>query len=64
MGLSTVSTPRWRINNMRKIMVAGNWKMNKNIPESVELVKQLAEAVNDAADRDMLVAPPFTFRCL
>ncbi len=45
---------------MRKILDAGNWKMNRNIQESVELVKQLADAVKEDIDRDILVCPPFT----
>ncbi len=45
---------------MRKIFAAGNWKMNKNIQESIELVKQLSETIDNDIDRDILVCPPFT----
>lgn len=45
---------------MRRILVAGNWKMNKNIPESLDLVKKLSLAVKDISVRDILVCPPYT----
>ncbi len=45
---------------MRKILAAGNWKMNKNIQESIDIVRQLVETISEDIDRDMLVCPPFT----
>ncbi len=45
---------------MRRILVAGNWKMNKDIQESLELVKKLSYGVNDISKRDILVCPPYT----
>ena len=46
---------------MRKILVAGNWKMNKNISEGVELAKAVVESANKAPDdRDVMISPPFT----
>ena len=46
---------------MRKILVAGNWKMNKNISEGVELAKAVVESAGRApADRNVMIAPPFT----
>lgn len=45
---------------MRRILVAGNWKMNKTIQESLELVKKLSYAVKDISVRDILVSPPYT----
>jgi len=44
----------------RKPMLAGNWKMNMTIPEAVKLAGELAAAVGQLNDRDVLVAPPFT----
>jgi triosephosphate isomerase (TIM) len=40
---------------MRKKMIAGNWKMNKTIPESVAL----AGSIRDSARVDVLIAPSF-----
>jgi triosephosphate isomerase len=46
--------------NMRKLLLAGNWKMNKNIAESVELAVSLAKNLSGIVDKDILIAPPFT----
>ncbi len=46
--------------NMRKKIVAGNWKMNLNLQEGVALAKQLNEAL--AADKpncDVVICTPF-----
>lgn len=44
----------------RRALMAGNWKMHKTMAEAVDLVKKLRDAVAGAADRDVLVCPPFT----
>ncbi|HRY30760.1 MAG TPA: triose-phosphate isomerase [Elusimicrobiota bacterium] len=44
----------------RRPLIAGNWKMHKTVAESVELVQKLRESLSSVADRDILVAPPFT----
>ena len=52
-----------RINfyNMRKKIVAGNWKMNTTVPEGVELAKEVvAKASEVPADVKLVIAPPFT----
>ena len=45
---------------MRKPLIAGNWKMNKNSGESVELVSELRKMVSDVKEVEMVVAPPYT----
>jgi len=45
---------------MRRAFIAGNWKMYKTIPESVELVEKLKAASAGIDDRDILVCPPAT----
>ncbi|MFC1558470.1 triose-phosphate isomerase [candidate division KSB1 bacterium] len=45
---------------MRKYLIAGNWKMNKTLEESEELVKGLLSKIKQYDDRDILVCPPFT----
>ncbi len=45
---------------MRRLLIAGNWKMNKTVPEALKLVRELKELVSDVEDRDVLVCPPFT----
>ncbi len=44
---------------MRKIIVAGNWKMNKTPAETVELINQLKPQVADAKN-GVIVCVPFT----
>ncbi len=43
---------------MRKVCIAGNWKMNMGPQEGAAFVKELAEAVKDASAR-IVVAPPY-----
>jgi len=43
---------------MRKKIVAGNWKMNKNIHESKELVLQLLNIYN-SSKAEVIIAPPY-----
>ncbi|RPH33709.1 MAG: triose-phosphate isomerase [Bacteroidales bacterium] len=46
---------------MRKQIVAGNWKMNTNINEGVELAKMIIEKVSSAnKDVELILIPPFT----
>jgi triosephosphate isomerase len=44
----------------RRPLLAGNWKMHGARTEAVALAAALAQAVGQADDRDVLVAPPFT----
>ncbi|MBN2452871.1 MAG: triose-phosphate isomerase [Candidatus Omnitrophica bacterium] len=45
---------------MRRVIIAGNWKMYKTINESIELVNLLKRAVVDINDVEIVVCPPFT----
>jgi len=45
---------------MRKPIIAGNWKMNNTIGESVKLVEDLKPMVKKITNVDIIVAPPFT----
>lgn len=44
---------------MRKILAAGNWKMNKTASEASEVIKELTESVKGAKN-DVLICVPFT----
>jgi triosephosphate isomerase (TIM) len=45
----------------RKVIIAGNWKMNKNRWETRVLLNELMEnIVSDAPGCEVIVAPPFT----
>lgn len=45
--------------NLRKAVIAGNWKMNKTRPEAKALIEELTPLVKDAGC-DVVVAVPFT----
>lgn len=45
---------------MRIPVIAGNWKMNKTIVESVALVKELKDFVRGVDGVEIVVCPPFT----
>jgi triosephosphate isomerase len=44
---------------MRKPLVAGNWKMNKTIAETRELISALAETLNQIKHVEKVICPPF-----
>ena len=44
----------------RKVIIAGNWKMNKTASEGRELVEALKEKVSGLSDVEIVVCPPFT----
>jgi triosephosphate isomerase (TIM) len=45
---------------MRKIIIAGNWKLNKTSFEAVELINLLKREICDVQEVDVVVCPPFT----
>ena len=44
----------------RKLIVAGNWKMNKTVAESLDLAIGLVRELKDVTEVDIAVCPPFT----
>ncbi|MFA6715475.1 MAG: triose-phosphate isomerase [Victivallaceae bacterium] len=44
----------------RKIIIAGNWKMNKTMAEAKALVEELKGLVTDVSAAEIVVCPPFT----
>ena len=42
-----------------RTIIAGNWKMNKTIGESISLVKELKKLVKDS-DKEIIISPAFT----
>ncbi len=45
---------------MRKTIIAGNWKMNKNHKEAAELARGIVECVGGETDVEVAVCPTFT----
>jgi len=47
----------------RRLIVAGNWKMNKTVAEALELVGALTKELANIQGVDIVVCPPFTALC-
>jgi len=45
---------------MRKTIIAGNWKMNKTLDESIELANAIKRKLYDIDTADVVLCPPFT----
>lgn len=45
---------------MRRIIIAGNWKMNKTIGESIDLANSIKRDLYDADALDIVICPVFT----
>ena len=45
---------------MRKTIVAGNWKMNKDLNESVALVSEIKNLLGNDNNADVIICPPYT----
>jgi hypothetical protein len=48
------------MNKERKLIIAGNWKMNKTAAEALALVKALKMELANIKEVDVVVCPPFT----
>jgi triosephosphate isomerase len=44
----------------RKLIIAGNWKMNKTVAESLALVNDLKRELGSVKEVDIVVCPPYT----
>lgn len=44
----------------RKLVIAGNWKMNKTVAEALDLVQGLKRELAAVKEVDIIVCPPFT----
>ncbi len=44
----------------RKLVIAGNWKMNKTVAEALDLVQGLKRELGAVKEVDIVVCPPFT----
>jgi len=50
----------FRMNKERKLIIAGNWKMNKTVAEALALVSDLKIELVNVKEVDIVVCPPFT----
>ena len=44
----------------RKLIIAGNWKMNKTVAEALDLVRGLKLELANIKEVDIVICPPFT----
>lgn len=46
---------------MRTPIIAGNWKMNKTVAETLELVREIRQSLGEAPEKvEVVLCPPFT----
>jgi len=48
------------MNKDRKLIIAGNWKMNKTVAEALDLVRGLKIELANIKEVDIVVCPPYT----
>jgi len=48
------------MNKERKLIIAGNWKMNKTVAEGLDLVRSLKIDLVNVKEVDVVICPPFT----
>jgi triosephosphate isomerase (TIM) len=48
------------MNKERKLIIAGNWKMNKTVAEALDLLRGLKIELANVKEVDVVVCPPFT----
>jgi triosephosphate isomerase len=51
------------MNKERKLIIAGNWKMNKTVAEALDLVRGLKIELANVKEVDVVICPPFTALC-
>lgn len=44
---------------MRRVIIAGNWKMNKTIGEAIDLANSIKRALYDIPEIEIVICPPF-----
>ena len=48
------------MDKQRRLIIAGNWKMNKTVAEALDLVHGLKRELGPVKEIDIVVCPPFT----
>jgi len=48
------------MNKERKLIIAGNWKMNKTVAEALDLAAGLKLELANVKEVDIVVCPPYT----
>lgn len=45
---------------MSRVIIAGNWKMNRNIGESIDLANSIKRLLYDVEEVEIVICPPYT----
>ncbi|MFN7137721.1 MAG: triose-phosphate isomerase [Limisphaerales bacterium] len=48
------------MNKERKLIIAGNWKMNKTVAEALILAQGLKRELREVKEADIVICPPYT----
>jgi len=48
------------VDKERKLIIAGNWKMNKTVAEALDLVNGIKRELSSVKEVDIVICPPFT----
>jgi len=48
------------VDKERKLIIAGNWKMNKTVAEALDLVNGIKRELSSVKEVDLVICPPFT----
>jgi len=51
------------VDKERRLIIAGNWKMNKTVAEGLALVNGIKRELTNVKEVDIVVCPPFTALC-
>lgn len=46
---------------MRRLLIAGNWKMNMNLSSATDLAKELKKSTENVTEIDVAACPPFVY---
>ncbi|MDA3884710.1 MAG: triose-phosphate isomerase [Candidatus Delongbacteria bacterium] len=57
-GIVTITEKGFDMN--KKFLIAGNWKMNKNVQESIEFAQDLTKTMVNNANVEIMIAPTYT----
>jgi len=57
---AAVAAAEDEVNFMRKIIIAGNWKMNKDLKESIDLANSVKRSLYDMEEIEVVLCPTFT----
>jgi len=51
------------VDKARKLIIVGNWKINKTVAEALDLVKGIKRELANIKELDIVICPPFTALC-